>query len=206
MIDPAQFSDVITNPYFPLKPGTTYVLEGVRDDAPMRAEVVVTSETKTILGVRCVVVRDTVTSNGALVEGTTDWYAQKANGDVWYFGEDTKEYENGLVSSTHGSWEAGVDNAQAGIIMKADPQVGDTYRQEYRPGEAEDMAEVLRFDPSIDVPAGTFRQILVTEDTDPLNPDKIDTKYFAPNVGLVYTKRVRTGHHEELSLVEIRTP
>jgi hypothetical protein len=110
------------------------------------------------------------------------------------------------VSSTHGSWEAGVDNAQAGIIMKADPQVGDTYRQEYRPGEAEDMAEVLRFDPSIDVPAGTFRQILVTEDTDPLNPDKIDTKYFAPNVGLVYTKRVRTGHHEELSLVEIRTP
>jgi hypothetical protein len=206
VIDPAQFSDVITNPYFPLKPGTTYVLEGVRDDAPMRAEVVVTSETKTILGVRCVVVRDTVTSNGALVEGTTDWYAQKANGDVWYFGEDTKEYENGLVSSTHGSWEAGVDNAQAGIIMKADPQVGDTYRQEYRPGEAEDMAEVLRFDPSIDVPAGTFRQILVTEDTDPLNPDKIDTKYFAPNVGLVYTKRVRTGHHEELSLVEIRTP
>jgi hypothetical protein len=204
-IDPAQFSDVITNPYFPLTPGTTYIFEGTRDGQPMRAEVVVTTETKMIMGVRCVVVRDTVTSRGALVEGTTDWYAQAATGDVWYFGEDTKEYENGLVVSTHGSWEAGVDSAQPGIIMEGDPQVGDTYRQEYRPGEAEDTAEVLRFDPSIDVPAGTYQQVLVTEDTNPLDPDRHDTKIYAPGAGLVYTHRVRTGHEEEMSLVETHT-
>lgn len=204
-IDPAQFSTEITNPYFPLKPGTTYIFDGTRDGQPMHAEMVVTSETKTILGVLCVVVRDTVTSNGALVEGTTDWYAQAANGEVWYFGEDTKEYVNGKVSSTHGSWEAGVDAAQPGIIMKGNPQPGDKYRQEYRPGEAEDMAEVLRFDPSMQVPAGTYQQILVTEDTNPLDPDRHDTKAYAPNVGLVFTHRVRTGHEEEMSLVEIRT-
>jgi hypothetical protein len=152
-----------------------------------------------------VVVRDTVTSNGALIEGTTDWYAQASNGDVWYFGEDTKEYVNGQVSSTHGSWEAGVDAAQPGIIMEGNPHAGDRYRQEYRPGEAEDMAEVLRFDPTIKVPAGTFRHVLVTEDTNPLDPDKHDTKTYAPNAGLVYTHRVRTGHEEVMSLVEIRT-
>jgi hypothetical protein len=202
-IDPATFSTQITNRYFPLKPGTTFVLEGTRDGQPQRAEVVVTSETKVIMGVTTVVVRDTVTSNGALVEKTTDWYAQASNGDVWYFGEDTKEYTNGTVSSTHGTWEAGLDGAQPGIIMKATPKVGDSYRQEYRPGEAEDMAKVIGLEPSVQVPAGTFREVVVTEDTDPLNPDKVDQKKYGPGAGLVYTKRVRTGHSEEASLVRM---
>jgi len=201
-IEPAQFSARVTNRYFPLKPGTTLAYDGTRDGKPQHGEMVVTAETRMIMGVPCVVVRDTVTSNGALVEQTTDWYAQSAAGDVWYFGEDTKEYTNGVVSSTKGSWEAGVDGAQPGIIMKGAPKVGAGYRQEYRPGEAEDMAKVLRFDSSIKVPAGTYRLILVTEDSDPLNPDKLDRKYFAPGVGLVYTERAGTGHREELSLVK----
>jgi len=201
-IDPATFTSHVTNKYFPLVPGKTSVLEGTRDGRPQHTEVTVTNETRVIMGVTCVVVRDTVTSNGALVEKTTDWYAQAANGDVWYFGEDTKEYENGTVSSTKGSWEAGVDGAQPGIIMKGNPQVGESYRQEYRPGEAEDMAKVVRVEPSIQVPGGTYRDILVTEDTDPLNPDRIDEKRFAPGVGLVYTKRVRTGHQEEASFLK----
>jgi hypothetical protein len=154
------------------------------------------------MGVRCVIVRDVVTSNGALVEKTTDWYAQAANGDVWYFGEATAEYTDGAVSSTQGSWEAGVDNAQPGIVMKGAPQVGDSYRQEYRPGEAEDTARVLRVEASIQVPGGTFHDVLVTEDSDPLNPDKIDEKAYAPGVGLVSTKRDRAGHHEDSSYVK----
>jgi hypothetical protein len=153
--------------------------------------------------VSCVVVHDTVTSNGALVEKTTDWYAQAANGDVWYFGEDTKEYTNGVVSSTHGTWEAGVDNARPGIVMKAEPRIGDSYRQEYRPGEAEDMASVLRIDASGQAPAGTYRDVVVTKDTDPLNPDKVDEKHYAPGAGLIYSKRISSTHSEESSLVKV---
>jgi hypothetical protein len=201
-IDPRAFSPRVTNRYFPLPVGATRVYEGTRDGQPMHAEITVTNETKVIMGVTTVVVRDVVTSNGALVEKTTDWYAQSASGDVWYFGEDTKEYTNGAVSSTHGSWEAGVDGAQPGIVMKGAPKLGDSYHQEYRPGEAEDMAKVLRIDPSAQLPAGTFRDVLVTEDTDPLNPDKVDEKHYAPGIGTVYSKRIRTGHHEETSYVK----
>jgi hypothetical protein len=200
-IDPSQFSTSITNKYFPLRPGTKIVFDGTRDGVPHHTEMTVTSETKTVMGVRCVVVRDVVTSQGALVEKTTDWYAQAANGDVWYFGEVTAEYTNGAVSSTKGSWEAGVDNAQPGIVMMARPVIGLSYRQEYRPGEAEDMAKVLRIDPSIQVPGGTFHDVVVTEDSDPLNPDKIDEKHYAPGVGLVSSKRDRAGHHEDSSYV-----
>jgi hypothetical protein len=202
-ITPSDFSTTIDNKYFPLKPGTTYIFDGTRDGKPEHAEAVVTSGTKMIMGVKCVVVRDTVTSNGALVEKTTDWYAQASNGDVWYFGEATAEYTNGAVSSTHGSWEAGVDGAQPGIIMEGRPKVGDSYRQEYRPGEAEDMAKVLHLDATRRVPAGSYTQVVVTEDTDPLNPDKSDQKFFGPGVGLIYTERIRTGHHEVLHLVKI---
>ena len=202
-IDPTQFTAEITNPYFPLKPGTTLVYEGVRDGKPQHSEVVVTADTREILGVTCVVVLDTVTSDGALVEKTTDWYAQGSNGDVWYFGEDTKEYENGAVSSTHGTWEAGVDGAKPGVVMKGEPTVGDKYRQEYRPGEAEDKGEVLRFEATLAVPAGTYQNVMVTLDSDPLNPDKNDNKWYAPGVGMVKSVRIRTGHQEETALVKV---
>jgi hypothetical protein len=166
---------------------------------------VVTSETKQIMGVTCAVVRDTVTSGGALVEATTDWYAQDRDGSVWYFGEDTKEFTNGQVSSTQGSWEAGVDSALPGIVMPAKPRVGDSYRQEYRPGVAEDTAKVSAVDGSVQVPAGTFQNVVVTDDNNPLDPDRVDTKKYAPGVGLVYTERSRTGHTEVGSLVKVTT-
>ncbi len=204
-IDPATFTTRISNPYFPLTPGTTLVYEGTRDGLPQHDEVVVTTKTRTVMGVRCVVVEDTVTSNGALVEKTTDWYAQANNGDVWYFGEDTKEYQNGVVSSTHGTWEAGVDGAQPGVVMRGRPRVGDKYRQEYRPGEAEDRGEVLRIDAALSVAAGRYRNVVMTLDSDPLNPDKNDNKWYAPGVGLVRSARIATGHREEVALVEVRT-
>jgi hypothetical protein len=201
-IDPAKFTDQVTNKYFPLKSGTTLVFEGLRDGQPQRTEMAITSETKMIMGVKCVVIRDTNTSNGALVEKTTDWYAQTDNGDVWYFGEATAEYTNGSVSSTKGSWEAGVDGAQPGIIMEANPKPGDRYHQEYRPGVAEDIATVSRIEPSLQVPGGTFQNVVVTEDRNPLDPDKLDTKKYAAGVGLVHTVRDRTGHHEEAAYIK----
>jgi hypothetical protein len=121
-VDPAQFTDKITNKYFPLVPGTVMVYEGKRDGEPLRIELTVTNETKDIFGVRTIVVRDIV--SGALDERTSDWYAQDTAGNVWYFGEDTKEYTNGVVSSTAGTWEAGVDGALPGVIMQADPVQG----------------------------------------------------------------------------------
>jgi hypothetical protein len=205
VIDPATFSADVTNRYYPLVPGTTRVYDGTRDGVAHHGEVAVTNEVKTIMGVPCRVIRDVVTSNGALVEKTTDWYTQAADGSVWYFGEATAEYENGAVVSTKGSWEAGVDGAQPGVIMKAAPTVGDRYRQEYRPGEAEDQARIRDVAGSVRVPAGAFAKVIVTDDIDPLNPAKSDVKYFAPDTGLVYTTRDKAGHSEEMSLVKVVT-
>ena len=126
-IEPADFTTKIDNEYFPLKPGTTFVYEGAAE----RGEMTVTHDTKKVMGVECVVVDDRAWEDGKLIERTYDWFAQDKQGTVWYFGEDTKEYENGKVVSTKGSWEAGVDGAKPGIIMHADPKVGQSYRQEY---------------------------------------------------------------------------
>ena len=138
-IDPADFTTKVDNKYFPLKPGTTFVYRGKTEDATEGDTVAVTSDTRNIMGVECVVVDDRVTEDGELTEKTYDWYAQDNEGNVWYFGEDSKEYENGKVKSTEGSWEAGKDGAEPGIIMPANPNVGETYRQEYYKGEAENM-------------------------------------------------------------------
>ncbi len=203
-IDPARFTEHVTNRYFPLTPGTTYVYEGTKDGAFQRNDVTVSHDTRTILGVRCVVVHDVVTEENNLVEETFDWYAQDSDGNVWYFGEDSKEYEGGKVTSTKGSWEAGVDGAQPGIVMEASPKVGDTYRQEYYPGEAEDMAKVLNVNESTTVPSGSYHEVVVTEDFTPLEPDKVEHKYFAPGVGFVKGSMVKGGA-EEIELTEIAT-
>jgi hypothetical protein len=203
-IDPARFTDRVTNRYFPLTPGITYVYEGTKDGTPQRNEVTVSGDAKTILGVRCVVVHDVVTEEGNLVEETFDWYAQDSGGNVWYFGEDSKEYEGGKVTSTKGSWEAGVDGAQPGIVMEAAPKVGDTYRQEYYAGEAEDMATVLNVNESKTVSAGSYQEVVVTGDFTALEPDQVEHKYFAPGVGFVAGSMVKGGS-EETELVEITT-
>jgi hypothetical protein len=203
VIDPAAFADKITNPLFPLTPGTTYIYEGTRDGVPRRTEVTVTNETKTIMGVVCIVVRDVLTSNNALVEKTTDWYAQDKSGNVWYFGEDTAEYEKGTVTSTAGTWLAGVDGALPGMIMKAAPAVSDAYRQEYRPGEAEDFAKVLQIDASWQVPMGSYTKVVVTEDTDLLDTSKLEQKYYAPGVGFLGSTGTVDDHKEETKLASI---
>jgi hypothetical protein len=203
-VDPAQFTDKVTNRYFPLVPGTVMIYEGTRDGVPLRIELTVTNETKDIMGVRTVVVRDIV--SGALDERTSDWYAQDTSGNVWYFGEDTKEYINGVVSSTAGTWEAGVDGALPGIIMQARPVQGQAYRQEYRPTHAEDVAMIKQLGASAEVPAGKYSDVLVTNDRDLLDLNKDEDKYFAPGVGMVKLGGFVNGHHEEVWLVSILAP
>jgi hypothetical protein len=133
-IDPTMFVDHVDNPFLPWVVGTKFVFDGTE-----HVEVTVLPDTKEILGVATTVVRDQVFHGSELIEDTLDWYAEDRQGNVWYFGEQTAEYENGKVTSTEGSWEGGVDGAQPGIVMLAQPQVGDTYRQEYLQGEAEDL-------------------------------------------------------------------
>ncbi len=192
-IDPDNFVDVIDNRYLPFPTGASWMYEGTEDDETERVEVTVTSQRKEIMGISATVVRDTVTVDGELVEDTYDWFAQDRDGNVWYLGEDSTEFENAEAVSTLGSWEAGVDGALPGIVMQAHPEVGQAYRQEYFMGEAEDVAEVRRLDATESVPFGDFDQLVVIEEWNPLEPEVVEEKYFAPGVGLVLEVKTRGG-------------
>jgi hypothetical protein len=201
-IDPAKFTDHITNRYLPFIPGTTRSYRGVRDGKPTTHVVAVTHQSRTVMGVRCVVVKDNVFQSQSLVERTTDWYAQDSAGSVWYFGEQTAELLNGVVTSTSGTWEGGVDRAQPGIVMAAVPKMGRTYRQEYRPGVALDIATILAVDGTVHVPAGTYRNTVITFDKNPLDPSKKERKWYAPGIGFVHAVLHGGGHSEVVSLVK----
>jgi hypothetical protein len=203
-IYPADFVEVIDNPYLPLKPGTTLVYEGTSDGERETTEVTTTDRTKEVMGVTTTVVRDQVFVAGELVEDTFDWFAQDRYGNVWYFGEISREYKGGKFVGTEGSWEAGVDGAEPGIVMLADPQVGDSYRQEYYAGEAEDTAEVWALERSVTVPHGSFDGVLVTEDSNPLEPKLLEHKCYAPGIGVVLERLIKGGQ-EVLRLADVRT-
>jgi hypothetical protein len=199
-IDAGDFVTGITNQYFPLTVGSTYIYEGLTEKGNERVEVRVTNETKVILGVTCVAVRDTGYVDGTLEEDTIDWYAQDKSGNVWYFGENSLEYDqDGLIVSLEGSWIAGVDGAKPGIIMKATPTVGDLYRQEFALGTAEDMAEVLALNQSVTVLAGTYSNCVKTRDFSPLEPDVNEYKFYAPGVGNVQVVDAITGNQLDLT-------
>lgn len=199
--DPDDFSTRIDNPYLTLRPGTTFVYE--KKDAGEEITVVVTDETVVVDGVTCVVVHDTERVNGVVVEDTFDWFAQDAAGNVWYFGEDTAEFEPGDPGpgSDDGSWQAGVDGAEPGIVMLADPQVGDRYAQESAPGIAEDRAKVLSLDASVRVAYGAFDRALKTRDVNPLDPS-VENKFYVKGVGVVLTTDA-DGEYEELTRVMV---
>lgn len=192
-IDPADFVETIDNPYLPLLPGARWVYEGEEDGETERIEVVVTDERREVMGISAVVVRDTVSEDGELVEDTFDWFAQDVDGNVWYLGEESREYEDGELVGTEGSWEAGVDGALPGIVMLADPTVGTAYRQEYYEGEAEDLGEVHRTGVSETLPAGVYDEIVVIREWNPLEPDVVEDKYHAPGVGVVLELKVEGG-------------
>lgn len=186
------------NPLFPLVPGTTYNYRAVDAEGTETITFEVTHQTRKILGVTCTVVHDAVHLDGSLIEDTDDWFAQDRDGNVWYFGESTAEYEDGLIISVDGAWEAGVAGAKPGIIMFAKPKVGKTYRQELFLGEAEDAAEILALDKTVTVPAGTFGNCLKTRDFTPIDPGSFDYKFYAPGIGAVLEVNPKTGKRTEL--------
>jgi hypothetical protein len=197
-LDPADFTTRIDNPYWPMTPGSRWVYrETDAEGSKQRVEVTVTNRTRTIMGIEARVVHDVVSAGRSLVEDTYDWYAQDADGNLWYLGEDTKEYENGKVTTTAGSWEAGVDGAQPGILLPAQPRPSMTYRQEYYEGEAEDAAEVLSLDERVSVPAGAYSGVLMTRDFTPLDPQLVEHKFYARGVGPVLAMTISGGSDRE---------
>jgi hypothetical protein len=203
-LKPEDFTTEIDNPYWPMAPGTRWTYREVDEEGKeLEVVVVVTTETKKIAnGITARVVRDTVTEDGQLVEDTFDWYAQDKQGNVWYFGEDTAEFENGELTTKSGSFEAGVDGALPGIIMPADPQPGMKFRQEYYKGEAEDNGEVLSTNEMAEVPFGQFKQMLLTKDTITIEPDVLEYKLYAKGVGPVLVLGVSGGGGRE-ELIEV---
>ena len=183
-LDPADFTTQIDNPYWPMAVGTRWTYQETDNEGGKRRVVVtVTPQTKTIVGIAARVVHDQVTDEGGVVEDTRDWYAQDADGNLWYLGEETNEYENGKLKTTEGSWEAGVDGAQPGIILPAHPKPGMSYREEYYKGHAEDAASVLLVDAYARVPYGRFDEMLQTRNTSGIEPDTVEEKLYARGIG-----------------------
>lgn len=176
--------------------------QGKRDGKPTLHVITVTTRTRTVMGVKTVVIEDVVTQNQSLVEKTTDWYAQDSSGNVWYFGEDTAEYQNSVVTSTAGTWEAGVDKALPGIVMPAVPKVGRTYQQEWRPGVALDRATILSVNTTAKTPLKTYTKVVETFDKNPLDPSKKERKFVAPGVGFVRAVLSGGGHAKTTWLVK----
>jgi hypothetical protein len=203
-INASNFGSNITNPYFPLVPGTVFhylnrTIDGT-DTSYRQIEVTVSENTKLIAGVQCREVHDVVTEGGELTEDTYDWYAQDNSGNVWYFGEHTKSMKDKNGSTTEGSWKAGEQNACPGIIMWADPQshIGETYYQEFLIGIAEDQAQVINTNSMVTVPYGNFSKCVKTKEFTNLEPGVIENKYYAKNVGLLKTEMVAGGNELEV--------
>ena len=201
-LDPADFTVDITNRYWPMRPGDRWAYESTdADGAAQQVEVTVLDETHTVAaGIEARVVHDVVMQDGAVAEDTRDWYAQDADGNIWYLGEKTAEYEDG-VASTEGSWEAGVDGAQPGVAVPADPRPGMSYRQEYLAGEAEDRGAVVSTSEQVGVPTGIYKDALMTRDTTALEPDLVELKFYVPGIGPVLTLESSGGAGRE-ELVE----
>jgi hypothetical protein len=199
-LDPADFTTRIDNPYRPMVPGSRRVYRNTDTDGTVqRAEVRVTSRTKRIAnGIGARVVSEAVSEDGELIEQEYDWYAQDSAGNVWYFGEEVKEYENGKVKATS-TWQAGADGAQPGVVMPAEPRAGLAYRQTHYAGKEEDRAEVLSAQERADAPAGYFPKVVAIKESSPLEPKLLEYKLFARGVGLVRAFQVSGGSgHEEL--------
>jgi len=203
-IDPDHFVDFVDNTYFPLTPGTTLIYEKETEDGLEHIEVTATHNTVEILGVECIVVRVIVYLDGVKIEDTFDWYAQDIYGNVWYFGEKSMEFEDGELLGFAGSWISGENGAYPGIIMKAVPEVGDVYRQEFLLGEAEDAGEVLAVDEEVTIGLGTFLHCVRTRDFTPLEPGVNEHKSYAPGIGVILEVDLETG--EQAELIEIITP
>jgi hypothetical protein len=204
-VSPARFTSSIniTNPYYPVTAGKKYIYEGTTPDGLERVEEKRLTTTKNILGITCIVVNYKAYLNGTLIEEAWDWYAQDTAGHLWYFGEAVDNYHpNGSIKDHAGSWEAGVDGAQPGMIMPANPQPGIKYREEYYFNHAEDEAEITATGLNVTVPYGSFSNCILTRNWTALEPDLNENKYYAPGIGLVKEVNVTDGY--EIKLIAIQ--
>lgn len=203
-LSPSDFVSQVTNPWFPLKPGSVWHYKGLKEGVKTTDTVTVTYQTKRILGVATTVVHDVVKVNGKPEEVTDDFYAQDREGNVWYFGEETEELNaQGKPTSTEGSFEAGVEGARAGVLIPGKPKVGLVGRQEFLKGEAEDHFEVLDLKARVSVPYVSTQKALRTREWTPLEPGTIDNKYYVRGVGTVREIAVK-GPVERLRLVSFK--
>jgi len=202
-INPADFTVRIDNPFFPLPPGISFIYRGRKGLSKERDVFAVTDRTIVIEGVTCRVVHDRVFIRGILQENTFDYFAQDRDGNVWYFGEDTEELDKkGNVVSTEGTWRAGVNGAQPGVVMEAHPQVNDHYFQELAAPLAQDEATVLSLHKTASVPLTKFRNCLLTKEFTQLEPGNVEHKFYARGIGFVLSVVVKGGK-ERLALVNI---
>jgi hypothetical protein len=199
-IDPTDFVSQVDNPYFPLTPGSSMFYRGVTRDGIETLRIDVTGQTKVILGVTTMVVIETAALNDQIIEIAENWFAQDREGNVWYFGEFTRDFENGVEVGTAGSWEAGVSGARPGYAMKAHPASGDTYGQEFAPGVAEDMASVISNTRTITVMGRSHSNVLLTKEWTPLESNSLEHKSYAPGVGLILEEKGGVT----MELVEVR--
>ena len=201
VLDPANFVTVIDNPYFPLPVGRTLVYQGIKDGQTQIDTVTVTNQTKVILGITTTVVSDVATHDGTLLEKTFDYYAQDKQGTVWYLGEETAAFSGGHVDHS-GSWLAGVNDGEPGIVMKANPQIPDAYRQEFLAGQAEDTAWIVNRGGSIKLPFKVVHNVVTSLEFTVLEPTVIDKKIYAPGLGIVKEQAVQ-GPQEVATLVSV---
>jgi hypothetical protein len=183
--DPRNFVPQVSNKYVTLEPGTKFTYEKKTSNGTERTEVAVLRETKQVMGVTTIVVSDRVWLNDKLKEDTRDWYAQDADGNVWYFGEAVANYKDGKLVNYSGTWEAGIEGAKPGIMMPANPKVGLTYQQEHAKGKAEDMGTIIALGKRVKVPYGTFQDCVQTRDWSRIEKTANEYKYYCPAIGFM---------------------
>lgn len=199
VIRPADFSTVINNPLFKMPEGRTTYFRSRTADGLETGEILVTGATRTLMGVKTLIVRDRVYLDGVILEDTMDYFAQHKNGAVWYFGEDVDNYEDGVLVDHDGTWHAGIDGARPGRVMLAHPKVGQVYREEYYAGQAEDMAKVLSITQTVTTRLGTFSNCLKTENWTPLEPGVKEHKFYCRQKGgMVLEKNLQSGERNVL--------
>jgi hypothetical protein len=191
-LENCNFASAGENSYFILKPGYQAILEGEEDSEKLQLIITVLDETKVVDGVETRVVEEKESEGGNLVEVSRNYFAIcKPTNDAFYFGEDVDIYEDGDIVSHEGAWLAGQNGAKAGMIMPGKNEVGMKYYQEIAPGVAEDRAEIVSVNDTLDTPAGNFQNVLKTEETNPLEPGEKEYKFYAPGIGLIQEEALK---------------
>ncbi len=209
-LDECNFSSIGSNDYMILKPGHQLILEGKENGTNVQLTITVLNETKTVNGVETRIIEEKETEDGELSEVSKNYFAIcKPNNDIFYFGEVVDFYENGKVTNHEGSWEAGINDSKAGIVMPGKVELNSKYYQEIAPGVAEDRAEIISITETVNTPAGTFDKVIKTEETNPLEPNSKDYKFYAQGLGFIMEESfdlTESPNPKTLTLVKYLVP